>query len=785
VNGLILYYSNDDGATWSNRFEEMSNAVGFPTLGFRFAMSVFTLNGILYVLWTSQYDGISRVIRYDGVTWSLVGGSGSGSDIGFGILNSPTDLHVASDSKIWVFGRDSASKNHVSFWNGSFWANQFVESFTSSSFAGGGYTLVGVDDQLLFAVNVHPLEGQRYETTDGSTWGVPTWPDANTLTTVGTYVVPSSTTPPRLEDVKPEPGETGVTNTTPIGFKIVDDEFVVLSTVQIFVGTDEDRTLVYDGSIDSFADGWGNSFKDGSGAAGYTFRLIPDSYWLEGQTVVVTVIASNLAALQLAAAYSFTIESAVEFPFESYKFLIEAVRNQDRKSPGIIKPFMDMIDERWKTRIFDRATEAFLTLRDPLAIDSRWLPFLLAQVGFSRDLSFDATEDEVRKMIADGARYFSHKPTELAVEDSIRMVTGNRFRIGNFFDFRLQVDWTHVLELLEDFDPYVLDFGSDNDVIHGDRARSSVSAPAGYPGDHYVVIADPIAPFTSKTQYQYFVWKSHPTKPENVGIYEIEECLVGTAVLITKKKIPSRTGFNYGPWSLYSGMSEFRTEVRIVDDPNGPLPVNRALLRFLINLIRPSNERYDIIYISFLDQFLSPSDLDQWTLTGNVTVPEPGGEMVVPAGAEAQCAASNRFDWGDQSTFFKVWGDSSGAVAELQFWYHDSDNYFWAELDFDAHTVKLYRRIGAATAQIGSTVTMPSVIVSDRFIGVRIDALAEGSGVRIRVKVNGETQIDQNSAAPVVNDGGPGIKATGNTVRLALSEVMSVPATIDRAGPNP
>jgi hypothetical protein len=77
------------------------------------------------------------------------------------------------------------------------------------------------------------------------------------------------------------------------------------------------------------------------------------------------------------------------------------------------------------------------------------------------------------------------------------------------------------------------------------------------------------------------------------------------------------------------------------------------------------------------------------------------------------------------------------------------------------------------------------VIVADRFIGVRVDALEEGTGVRIRVKVNGETQIDQNSAAPVVKDGGPGIKATGNTVRLALSEVMSVPATIDRAGPNP
>jgi hypothetical protein len=181
-NGLVLYYSNDDGASWSNRFNEMATAIGL-TVGFRYAINAWTVGGVLYIAWTSQADGVGRVVRYDGASWSLVGGAGPGSDVQ---INDLTGIWADSDSAIWVFGRNVVN-DRVAFWGGSAWATQYTNGATSSSPLSAAETLVGVSSSLLVAANVNLASDEVYETTDGSSWVIPTMPDSNPITALGSY----------------------------------------------------------------------------------------------------------------------------------------------------------------------------------------------------------------------------------------------------------------------------------------------------------------------------------------------------------------------------------------------------------------------------------------------------------------------------------------------------------------------------------------------------------------------------------------------------------------------
>jgi len=82
-------------------------------------------------------------------------------------------------------------------------------------------------------------------------------------------------------------------------------------------------------------------------------------------------------------------------------------------------------------------------------------------------------------------------------------------------------------------------------------------------------------------------------------------------------------------------------------------------------------------------------------------------------------------------------------------------------------------------------VTLPHVIEADQAITVRLDLLTETPGVRARLKINGELMIDEYGAPPTVVRGGVAAVAYTATAKLELVEVLGIPATVDRVGPNP
>lgn len=587
--------------------------------------------------------------------------------------------------------------------------------------------------------------------------------------------------PPYLSGQDPAPGAIGVETTRPVALTFNDDVGVVLSSIRVYI-RDE---LVFNGT--SFTAGWLQSFYEVGGVNGFSLVCVPDpdKRWREGEVVRVSAIASDTSGGSLSSLYDFSCGEEL-FPFSSYRFVLQSIREMDKRSPGLLQPIMEEgIDDVWLERIFNRLTELQATIYDPAAIDPRWLPWLKAMVGFGRDLEFQATEHELRKILLNASLYWDEKPTELGIRRAIRLVTGNHFRIRDWFDLRFMVDEATVAEQLQDFDCDALGF--DIDLLQGTRARSSVSGSTGYPWDHIVVFATEdyqLLPFQSEDQYQWLLIKSSPLYPLNEGVHRIEKCVVGERYLILRDPLPSRTAYNYMTWTLAGGMAEFTTEVRLVDELTGDGAVNRALVRFLVEQVRQHGERIDLVYTAFLDEFVAPGELDQWTVSGSVTVPDPGGEMVIAAGAKVHSNVGTELAWYDQSPVFRL-SAAANAVVFLKFWRVDDDNCYWVRLDINAHTVQLWRRIAGASSQLGSTITMPYVIAAGVPACIRVDALTETPGVRLRVKVNGETQIDVYGAPPTVVRGGVGVDSFGAATSLNLVEVMTVPVTVERVGPNP
>ena len=427
------------------------------------------------------------------------------------------------------------------------------------------------------------------------------------------------TFPPYLTDQDPAPGATGVETTKPITFTVNDDDTVVLATVRIYVR----NVLVFNGA--SFSAGWTQSFFAAGGVNGYSFVVVPDvsERWSEGETVVVSVVAQDAAGGELSATYDFLVGEDV-FPFSIYRFLLRSIRTMDRRSPGLLQPLCEEgFDPIWKSLIFDRLTELQNTIYDPTAIDGRWLPWLKAMVGFTRELDFVASETELRKILNGAAAYWDAKPSEFGLWHAIRLVSGNRFRIRDWFDLRMMSDQTYVLELLEDFDPNVVDFGFDH--LTGSHANTSGDPTPGYPEDHTIEFGagdTQLEPFTSDNQYTYLLLDDFPPPYDELNaIREIERCVVGERKVILKRALPTRASGVDGRWMLAGGIGEWTTEVRLVDEPSGTGALNRELIKFLMEQVRNHGERIDIVYLAFLDEFLSAGDTDQWETSGaNVQV---------------------------------------------------------------------------------------------------------------------------------------------------------------------
>ena len=863
-----------------------------------------TLNYVWTVSETEAYacgskSGAAVIYRWDGVAWS----------------NSLTVAAGSTFHQMAVFGADdvvAASGDGIYKWNGSTWSNIgplpstggtnariagfssdlfWVQnsSLTTFKYDSGWSTLANIGDMhdgigaSDFAASggigsTDPHATRFWKTTGGAFARSETGLDSILS---GYYVIGLHLSrpliPPTITNKSPVPATDAddvtqqiVGPTDPIKFSTNDELQLSLALHTILVR----GLVVFDGA--NFAAGWELSTATANATFGWDWVLIPDPVlrWVTVERVDVQALVTDSDGLQTDESWFFVgvRDLTGDIPFSIYEMLLRSVRAQDEKSPGLLQKLMEGFppaepggfDEIWQRTMVARS-DALPTLLDPEKVDAKWLPWLKSVRGFTQDLVFDATEDELRRILSQAAPYWGAKPSPLAVDRAIRLITGNRFKVRGYFDFQMQVDETYITEELQDFDPDVIDFPLE--APNGSQI-STCDSDGLYPCVNTFSIADlpGSGVFDSAEQYQWLLISDWPDNPTNVGIYPIETLNVGTATGVIKGlPFPVQDSASVGSWKLVGAAGDYTTEIRLVDpgegsiayrgktsafiagttltgatsgakgvvetdtpDPvettqgsvllrgvvgqfladevistgaptatstsklTGTMVINRSLLSFLIQNVRPTSERFDVIYVDFLDEFISVGDLEQWTINDatKVSVPSPGGAAVCLDSLFMVSAESHGEDWADQTTVWKVEPSATTVLADLGFMVTDTDNAYFVKLDYAARTITLVERASASDTTIGGPIAAPSTsqMIPGHPDTIRVDALAEGADTRIRVKLDGDTIIDVVSTPSAFTKGKVAVKTDGSsvgTLSVTLVEVNTLPTTVQRIGLNP
>lgn len=574
-----------------------------------------------------------------------------------------------------------------------------------------------------------------------------------------------------ITPIDPTDGATGVLDSIGATFKVEafgPTEVIDLATVIVRV----DGAIIFDGS--NFSSGWSGSYYVFDGQIqGYYFVVIPDEPWTRGAVITFHVDAADNygpPAHTGVAEWTFEIEGEV-FYGSIYPMIFEGVRKADEQGRGLLLPLTEGPDEFWKTLMFDRTSD-LVTLFEPENVDEKWLPWLKAQVGFTRDMDFQCSETELRRVIGRGMQFWRDHPAEMSYDDAVRMATGNRYRITNFFDHRLQADHTYLTEDGYDYDSHVLEHEvpavtGNQFYTQDDPTLMSIFFVADVPLLGNV--------FTSATQYRWLQVLNHETCPELIGTYEIELLWPGYACGRIKGEFPVQSA-ELAPYRLLADSGENVTDIRLVDDGT----VNRELLRFLLDCARASSERIDIVYLSFLDQFLTPYDLDQWATSGTVEVPSPGGVAELAKNAIIYAAG----DWGPQTTAWQLMSEDVAGHAELRFYMQSiSNNYYYLVADYVGRTLQLWKRVSGSNTAISVPVDVPyHSMRAGIYDLLRADVCVGATGNRIRGYVDGEMLIDEVDTASAFTSGGVGLAAHLAAFKCSMIEVLEVPATTDRVG---
>jgi hypothetical protein len=237
------------------------------------------------------------------------------------------------------------------------------------------------------------------------------------------------------------------------------------------------------------------------------------------------------------------------------------------------------------------------------------------------------------------------------------------------------------------------------------------------------------------------------------------------------------------PSGVISG-GEQEYQVRVVDDGS----LDRELVRNLVKLTRPLNERVDIFYVGFLDLFVTDGDKSQWTDEAGVSVVS-GGTMTLQLNSALEStyvSVDQSLSWSTYSVTWKVKGD---ATFDLLFYrVAETDHYFVRVITAlnsvsGRGTIELWVR-NANVNTLLSTEELPlGFFFSDELNHcIRVEVVRVGALNAIKVIVDAEIILSVNNG--VHTAGSVGIRRQtsngGGVLTLDEIELFFLPASVDR-----
>ena len=224
---------------------------------------------------------------------------------------------------------------------------------------------------------------------------------------------------------------------------------------------------------------------------------------------------------------------------------------------------------------------------------------------------------------------------------------------------------------------------------------------------------------------------------------------------------------------------EYLYNVRIVDDGT----LDREVVRELVRITRPINERVDINYLLFYDRFAIVNDKSQWIDVTGVSVVDDGVLRLPALVDEFSVATSvDSVEWDEYVVSWKVRGETS---FDLVFYYtSDEDHYFCRVLMETAGVgfgrFELYKVVATVETLIASAnMDVNHWLVDNVYYIIRAEIVREGATNRIRL------YLDENLVLATTDDahasGSAGLKRAGGQGPVDLEEIelFSLPAETD------
>ena len=491
--------------------------------------------------------------------------------------------------------------------------------------------------------------------------------------------------------------------------------------------------------------------------------------------------------------YRPTADELDVFPFEMYRFIIRALRDRDQnESIGgtrLLERFLMGPQEVWLD--LHRAGTSLNTIFDPEEIADDYLESLAHLVGFGKDLvdiTGTATNDELRRIVAGAIEFWRQRWLDSGIVAAVRIVTGNRFKVRDYFDFRFVIGETSIAEDLKNTDPNMISVKTRNFFREGTDGITRYDAtPFTFHSPSKIPKMDDIGGF--------IVIFDDTGSPTLNGFYKIINVDVLQEIWYVAIGDFFPRGENSLSWFIAFPYGEYLTEIRVVDEETGQGEVNRDLLEKLLGQQRPNSERFNVVYVDFMDLFQVPNDLGQWdelVETGyllDTTAVVDGRLTLISTAANGGALITNRptATWENIQWKTRAALGSATGLFVLMFYYDTISDYLEVSVTytgFGTGVVELIEVIAGAPNLLGIW-AHPS-LNPETYWTYTIETFNLPAGtVHIRVLVNGNVVINAISTTP--NTDGNILLACGTNSEAWFeeSELWEYPLDILRIGPNP
>jgi len=168
-------------------------------------------------------------------------------------------------------------------------------------------------------------------------------------------------------------------------------------------------------------------------------------------------------------------------PLDMYRFILGPIRREDSKETLFLKRYMEGPQQVWQDiqfKIF-----SIKDLWDITTIPDEFLVYLKDIVGWTTDLEYITDQlsyDQLRKLISNSTAIWKNRGPEDTLIGLLRLVTGARNRVWNWFDFRWVLDETELGETHEGRDPWIIDLPGEpeqDEMRSNLRIVDNLSAP--------------------------------------------------------------------------------------------------------------------------------------------------------------------------------------------------------------------------------------------------------------------------------------------------------------------